>query len=82
MGDYDRRTTQWAKLCREFDDRKTELLQLLRAADAPIDAVANQYVWHSPIVDAIDPLDAAEARLTDVQERMKAFIATQYQTRH
>jgi hypothetical protein len=82
MGDYDRRTTQWAELCREFDDRKTELLQLLRAADAPFAAVANGYVWHSPIIDPIDPLDAAEARLKAVQERMKAFIETQYQTRH
>jgi hypothetical protein len=82
MGDYDRRTTHWAELCREFDDRKTELLQLLRAADAPFAAVADQCIWRSPIIDAIDPVDAAEARLKDVQERMRAFIETQYQTRH
>jgi hypothetical protein len=81
MGSYDKGALQWAELCREFNDRRAELFQLLRAANAPF-GDAEERGWYEPAIDMMDPVDAAEARLTDVQERMKAFITRHGQTRH
>ena len=79
MGDYHKRTIQWAELCREFGDCKAELFRLLRAVNAPFGEIADGDGGESPPIDAMDPVDWAEARLADVQQRMKAFIQEQDQ---